>query len=334
MEEILFLFKGKEISVVCRKEELMKNICERFASEVGIINNDCIYFVYLEGKLNKKLTLYEQVESLHKDNNKINILVYEKTDTSLKNMNNRNNKLKTSKCPKCGQNCRIKIKDYKITLYDCKNSHKSEDILLEEYKNIRNSSQSNIECKNCGQEPKNNEAYKCLTCGQTLCNLCHWLHDKKHNIVDYKETDFICDKHNDYYCSYCNDCKYNLCNLCIKEHNNHNIIEYQKIMPNKEKLKEDKEKMDNFKKKVNKVNSKIRNITKKINKVVENLETYYKINNDILNSYEIKNCNYQKLKNIVGIKDNFIKNDDLEKIINESDIINSLNFLLRLASDC
>ncbi len=36
-------------------------------------------------------------------------------------------------CPTCHDKCKIEIKDYKIKLYDCKNKHKVDDILLYEY---------------------------------------------------------------------------------------------------------------------------------------------------------------------------------------------------------
>ena len=56
MEEIIFLFKGEQFSIKCGKGQLMKDICEKFALEAGV-NKECNYFVYLQGKLNKKLTI-------------------------------------------------------------------------------------------------------------------------------------------------------------------------------------------------------------------------------------------------------------------------------------
>ena len=35
-------------------------------------------------------------------------------------------------CPECGEICRIKINDYKIKLYECKNKHEIDNISLKE----------------------------------------------------------------------------------------------------------------------------------------------------------------------------------------------------------
>ena len=37
------------------------------------------------------------------------------------------------KCPECGENVKMKIKDYKISLYDCKNRHEINNILFNKY---------------------------------------------------------------------------------------------------------------------------------------------------------------------------------------------------------
>ena len=47
--------------------------------------------------------------------------------------NNNIIKSKSIICPECKENIRIKINDYKIKLYDCKNGHNIDNILFEEY---------------------------------------------------------------------------------------------------------------------------------------------------------------------------------------------------------
>ena len=39
-------------------------------------------------------------------------------------------------CPKCYESLFIKINEYKINLFNCKNNHKTDNILLNEYENI------------------------------------------------------------------------------------------------------------------------------------------------------------------------------------------------------
>jgi predicted nucleic acid-binding Zn ribbon protein len=40
-------------------------------------------------------------------------------------------------CPKCGYSIRIKIKDYKISLYDCKNSHIVDNLQFDEFEKLK-----------------------------------------------------------------------------------------------------------------------------------------------------------------------------------------------------
>ena len=40
-------------------------------------------------------------------------------------------------CPQCGEHSLISIKNYKISLYDCKNRHKNDNILLNEFLKLK-----------------------------------------------------------------------------------------------------------------------------------------------------------------------------------------------------
>ena len=51
--------------------------------------------------------------------------------------------------PKCNENILIKINDYKINIFNCKNNHEINNILLNEYKNIENIDISKIICNKC-----------------------------------------------------------------------------------------------------------------------------------------------------------------------------------------
>ena len=55
--------------------------------------------------------------------------------------------------------------------------------------------------------------------------------------------------------------------------------------------------------------------------IIDNIEIYYKINNDLLNNYE--NKNYHNLKNINEIV-NIIKLNDIRKINNINDRISNI----------
>ena len=55
------------------------------------------------------------------------------------------------------------------------------------------------------------------------------------------------------------------------------------------------------------------------NKIIENLDTFHKINFDIINNYNSNNKNYQILKNIEEINNN-LKSNNIDEIINKNDI--------------
>ena len=80
------------------------------------------------------------------------------------------------------------IKDYKINLYDWKNGHRKENILLNEFEETQNIYLSNIICDICKKNNKsisyNNIFYKCLTCNNNICPLCKSNHDKEHKIIN------------------------------------------------------------------------------------------------------------------------------------------------------
>ena len=102
-------------------------------------------------------------------------------------------------CPFCKGNINIKIRDYKIGLFDCKNKHKIENLSLEEYKNIQN---LDFKCEVCKRSNKCNNFFRCLSCKTNICFLCQLNHDKMHNIINYNKLDYICEIHNMDYKNY------------------------------------------------------------------------------------------------------------------------------------
>lgn len=170
---------------------------------------------------------------------KILVFPYERT------IFNENNKIINNKdiiCPECGEICLIKIYDYNITLYECKNGHELNNISLDEYKNTQNLEQSKIICNNCKNMNKsnsyNNQFFKCISCQQNLCPLCKSTHNKEHDIIDYDKNNYLCNIHNEKFISYCEKCKKNLCMFCESEHKKHSsLIYYGNIIPEKDIFK-------------------------------------------------------------------------------------------------
>lgn len=89
----------------------------------------------------------------------MNILVYKiQPNSYIKNYINNNAIIVKSKeiiCPVCDENCKINIKDFKVNLYGCKNNHKIENLLLEEFNNTQFINESKIICDICIKMNKN-----------------------------------------------------------------------------------------------------------------------------------------------------------------------------------
>ena len=100
-------------------------------------------------------------------------------------------------CPKCKESIKIKIENYKKSLYGCKNGHKTVNILFDEFENTQKINEREIKFGNCNNNKSNiynkviikldslqrnyyNEFYKCHQCGINICPICKSIHDKNH----------------------------------------------------------------------------------------------------------------------------------------------------------
>ena len=219
-------------------------------------------------------------------------------------------KLKDILCPICGENARIKIDNFKLCLFLCKNGHEMKNLLLDEYYLSPKNPKTNIKCDKCKENYKDNTIentyFFCLekNCKINLCSSCKSNHDKTHKIINYEDKNYICNIHDESFISYCEEDQKDICLLCLKEHKDkkHNIIYYEQIIENKEeKLNELKELKNSICKLLQDVND-IINCLKKFSKYMKIL---YNINISIVNNFDIKKRNYITLKNFneVNIND-------------------------------
>lgn len=347
--EVVFQYEQQQIIIQCQRNEKMKEISDKFANKVGSNTNNFL-FLYGGHQLDFDLTFEEQSNTEDKNRNKMNVIVSSKNEQNIEvvqnnsnNVNNENNiiipnyindsniKSKDVICPDCKENCRISIVDYKIICYDCRNGHKTNNIFLNDFPNTQLINEGNIICSNCEEKNKyesyNRKFFKCLSCGQNLCQICNQIHNKEHTTIDYDNKNYICKNHNDFYISLCKKCKINLCMNCFPTHKqSHEMIEYKNIIPNEEKIKgemkELRENIDLFKKD-------IADIIGKLEKVKETIEIFYQINNDILQNYNVRNKNYQILQNVNDISNN-IKMANIQKIINNKDIFYKFKEILKI----
>ena len=267
--------------------------------------------------------------SFDKEQRKMNVLANNINDTK-ENTKESIIKSKDIICPECGEIAKISIKNYKISIYDCKNGHKINNLSFNEFEDAQKVDLSKIICNQCKENNKNNtynrEFFKCLNCNMNICPFCKEKHNKIHNIINYVDKNYICSKHNEKFSKYCNDCKMNICILCKKEHFNHNSIYLEDIIQDQEelinKLKEIKEYINEFQNNINK-------IIDILNEIKENIDNYYKIANDLIFNFNIKNRNYEILFNLKEIFNNNIKTDII-KINSQYSIINKFQGLINI----
>ena len=157
MVETEFIYTGVKTVIQCKEDDKMKDICQKFQEKAKIDNNINIFYSYNDQVgFNEELTFGEVANSEDKRRNKMIILV-----NDLINDNNQNEirnkdimKSKNIICPKCKENIKMDIKDYKINLYECKNGHKKENILLNEFEETQNIDLNKIICDICKNNNK------------------------------------------------------------------------------------------------------------------------------------------------------------------------------------
>ena len=225
------------------------------------------------------------------------------------------------------------MKNYKISLFDCKNKHIKDNILLSQFENTQYIDESKIICEICKTNKSltfENNFFICITCKINICPLCKIKHDKKHDIIDYTQKNFICFCHNENYNSYCDVCKKDICLYCEKEHAGHKLISFGEIVPDKEDLKE---KLNAFRNKINEFKKDIKDIMKNLNNLIENLDIYVDIYEKMIINFEKKYRNYPILQNFIDInQNNIIIMENINKIINNKNIKNKFNDMIDIYS--
>ena len=337
--------KGKEIKKETEKNSLIRiifhyndshsNYAVEASETVGKLkkiflnkfrpNNVRSKFFYNGYELNEELKIGEIITEKDKNRNKMEITIIEKFEVD-------KIKIKEIKCPKCKENIFINFVNYKINLHSCKNKHNKDEITLDDFMKTQDLSYlKGVQCINCNKRLIYQDSfYKCLNCKADLCTSCKENHDIYHRIFDYNEIDKICTEHNGNFYRYCKTCNKNLCNLCIiceKKHLNHVCINFNDIIPNKEKVLEEEK---NLKKNIEKLKINVNIIITKLNTIIHNMELYDKIYFELINAfYRIKHKNYQIISNIIEFnKYNHIINTDIDKIHNYLSDLEKFKYLI------
>jgi len=322
MAEVIFNYNGIFTVVQCKEDDLIKDITKCFCQKIKKDKSGLI-FLYDGNKLNEESTFIQGANNIDKERKKMAILVSEinPDPEPVKDII----EVKQILCPECGETIKIKIIDYKVKLFGCKNGHKYNKS-LEKSKALINYDDSKIVCDLC-KEIKKSETFQkifyfCFTCKQKFCPMCKSKHEKKgeHKIIEYDLKNCYCNEHKEPYNSFCENCKKNICLTCIEEHSSHDIINYQNILAKKdEKLKE----LNNLRIKINKLKDYMNEVIHIFQEIIKNYDILYDIQMNIINSYNIKSLNYELLYNINEI-DNSNYFGDLDRIIDDNTRISDI----------
>ena len=236
-------------------------------------------------------------------------------------------------CSKCRQRILISLNPTNFSLsYNCQNNHKESNIKYNKFysENYINK-QLELLCQQCKQEKLNyNNILSCNTCHIQLCANCIL----KHKFV-YSHTNFgiidnslnKCSKHNIDISQYCKTCKKNLCVFCLKkgenknEHNEHDIINFSDLIPDKKEMENNSIKLDDKIKKnlsvIDKLNNWKKNILSLVDDIIENLNCEIMIYKMIIKNFNWKYLDYMNYLNYNEALSNLEKNNlKLENFMN------------------
>ena len=320
--KVEFIFEGAPTVIQGKANNSLKNICQNFKNKLHIQNED-LTFMYSGGILNDALTFTQCANTMDKSRKKMTILVNKNDDN---NQNNSTPVIIQSKeiiCPKCFENSKIRINNYKINLIDCKNNHISNNIYVKDFEDTQKIDLSKIICEKCKQNKGQIYQYQfyiCTACKANLCPTCKVSHEHKNNIIDYEQKNYLCQIHYDNFNSFCKVCKSNICTLCENNHLHHEKINFGPILPNIDHLKN---KMDEIKQLIDNFKLVIREINKTFNNVIDNLEKYYSIYNNIVEKADLRKRNYELIYNLNMINNDSEIFEDLKYIVDKNNKLSS-----------
>ena len=208
-----------------------------------------------------------------------------------------NYNLKNIICPTCKnkynqiEQCVINFNEYKIDLNKCIKGHNISGILLKDIEQIKLISELDV---------------------KELSNRCE---DHPYEIYNY----------------YCTICQKNLCNNYKDNHEHKNeILKYNDIIPFYDKyINYLFKRFNEFTNKFNIFKKQIESIKMILNEIIDNIEIYYKINQNILNNYYFNKNNYKILKNISNINFQSVE-EDIDYIIEEEKLDKKIGYIFKL----
>ena len=164
MIKVEFQHKGATTFIQAIEEDKMRQVCNRF-SQKSQIDINRLYFMYSGNIVNLDLSIEQLINKIDKERKIMSIIAFDHSDE------HGNNNILSSPiiiCPICKEPARYEIVDYRIKIYNCKNGHVVDNILLKEFEKTQLIDESLIVCDKCKINNKSNtynkEMYICMQC--------------------------------------------------------------------------------------------------------------------------------------------------------------------------
>jgi hypothetical protein len=305
--EISFDYNGEVLTTQSNDtKEKVKDIFLKCRNNADI---NSLIFLYSGNEVNGNLIIGKIINKYDLDRKKMNFIITNRNDESKPCWINSKDII----CPECRESARIEIKDYKIFFQCTKGGHNIGNIFLNEFENTQKIDISKIICDECKTNNKansyNNLFYRCGNCKINLCIGCQNKHKNEnptHNFINYDSKNYICDMHNEKYGAYCKTCEKNICLFCKKQHKEHELINFENILPD---LNDEKTNIDKLRNDINEFKGIIDDLINRFNKIKDGIEYFYEINKNLFNLINNRNINYEILYSFNHIKNIQIKND-------------------------
>ena len=183
--KVNFNYKGSLITVQGTSEQTMDEMCRKFEGKSRINQND-VYYLYNGNVINRdNNTFNDIVNIIDRERGEINVVVKnEEEEDEINEI-----KCKYVLCPICKEKAQIKLNNYKISIFGCKNGHHIKDMNYEDFEKTQNINESEIICDSCQEQNKYDATdhlfYICYDCKKKLCPICEYKHEKTHNIINH-----------------------------------------------------------------------------------------------------------------------------------------------------
>ena len=305
MSKITFVYMRKKYQrIIENPNTLLSDEIYKLSSNLKI-SLDNLYCVYHGKSINntrKKIS----------DFKKKNILIYIFNLKKLKVK--KDEQLNNLLCPSCEKLSSMTLNEGKITLKNCCNNHKLQNLSISLFINLQNNiGERDNYCVNCNNNLNYYNYFYICSCNNFICPLCIEEHNEKiknHYQVINKKKFLICGKHNMFFNSFCNICNKNICNNCADEHKEHdkNIILFKAIIPSvksindiKNDIKIFKNNLDKYKEDLNKIREKNIELENNINIKFNNYNILYNIIHDLMKDLDNEENTYENVDSILNL---------------------------------